>query len=122
MQNNYGWNRPVYNPAPHYEIIKVNGEAGAQAFCMGPNSSQFLADSTNAQRIWVAQTDGAGYATLTPLKVTPYPQETPIDLNNLEARIKTLEDTLNEYVNSGTNKQSKKQQQQQQHTNTVPTT
>ena len=34
--------QPYSAPAPHYEIIKVNGEAGARNFRMGPNSSALL--------------------------------------------------------------------------------
>ena len=82
MYNNEGWNwNPNMNPymnmpnnynrqSPRYEIVKVNGQAGAQAFQMAPNSSIFLADATNPNLIWLAQTDGAGYLTATPLDVS----------------------------------------------------
>lgn len=49
--NNFNYGRP--NFLPHYEIIKVNGEAGARAFQMGPNSSMFLADATNPNIVWL---------------------------------------------------------------------
>ena len=38
--NNYNYNRFL----PHYEIIKVKGEASAQNFRMGPNSDALLLD------------------------------------------------------------------------------
>ena len=40
--NNFGYR------IPKYEIIKVNGEAGARNFRMAPNSSALLADETAA--------------------------------------------------------------------------
>ena len=111
--NNTGWswNPPRQNVSPfsplppHYAIIEVNGEAGAKSFRMAPNSSQFLADISNPKIIWAVQTDGAGYLTATPLDVNIHQNQPAPDLNNLETRIKQLEDTLNEYVNSRSNKQ-----------------
>lgn len=53
MMGNQNWNIGMqpnprgYNPyAQHYEVIRVNGEAGANNFQMAPNSSQFLLDSS----------------------------------------------------------------------------
>lgn len=107
----WSWNPPRQNLSPfspmppHYEIIEVYGEAGARSFKMGPNSSQYLSDLTDPHTMWVAQTDGAGYMTLTRLDVNIHQDQPQPDLNILETRIKTLEDTLNEYVNSRSNKQ-----------------
>lgn len=58
-------NMPMYNGynnyrLPTYEVIKVNGRGGANAFQMGPNSSILLLDETD-NIVWLAQTDGAGY-------------------------------------------------------------
>jgi len=39
--------------APHYDIIQVNGEAGARNFRMAPNSTALLLDKT-ASIIWLA--------------------------------------------------------------------
>ena len=47
-----------------YEIIRVNGRNGAEALQMAPNSSIFVADETNANRIWLCMTDGAGFKTV----------------------------------------------------------
>ena len=102
------WN--AYNYAPHLEIIKVNGEAGARAISMAPNSSQFLADNTDPSRIWLAQTDGAGYLTVTPLDVTIHQEQPAPNFNALEERIKQLEDRYEQLLNSRISKSAKKQQ------------
>lgn len=106
--NNNIWGN--YQPRlPHLEVIKVNGEAGARAFSMAPNSSQFLADTTNANRIWLAQTDGGGYLTVTPLDVSiPQPIQPP-DFTHIEERLNDLEKKYEQLLNSGFSKQSKKQ-------------
>ena len=70
--------RPLYsmNNAPRYEVIKVNGEAGARNFRMGPNSNALLLDNT-AAIVWYAQTDGTGYLTVTPFDITPHQTPKP---------------------------------------------
>lgn len=78
-----------------YEIIRVNGENGARALNLPPNSSVLLLDET-APLVWLAQTDGAGYKTVTPYAITPYKSEVQPDLNTLEERVKRLEERLNE--------------------------
>ena len=92
---------------PHYELIKVNGEAGARAFQMAPNSNTILADATNPNLLWLVQTDGAGYLTATPLDVNIHQTQPPVDVNNLEERVKHLEN-MYEQLNIGSGK-SKKQ-------------
>lgn len=82
------------------EIIRVNGENGARALQMAPNSSALLLD-TNNPLIWVVQTDGAGYKTVTPYTIKPYQPEPPIDLKDLNERIKKLEEALNGKSDSG---------------------
>ena len=109
--NNFNYGRP--NFSPHYEIIKVNGEAGARAFQMGPNSNMFLADATNPNLIWLVQTDGAGYSTATPLDVSIHQTEQQATYSSLEERVKHLED-MYEQLNSGFSKQPKKQHTKQQ--------
>ena len=106
--NNYNGYTP---PAPRYELIKVNGEAGARNFRMAPNSQALLLDET-APIIWLAQTDGTGYLTVAPYDITPHQQAQPIDINNLAARVAQLEELINaKQSNFGTNKQPKKQRQ-----------
>ena len=78
-----------------YEIIRVNGENGAQAFQMAPNSSALLLDET-APIVWFVQTDGAGYKTAKPFSIAPYQPQPPVDVHVLEARIKRLEELIHE--------------------------
>ena len=76
------------------EVIHVNGENGARAYQMPPNSSVLLLDDTGPI-VWLCQTDGAGYKTVTPYEISPYTPEPPIDISALESRIEKLEERLN---------------------------
>lgn len=92
------------------EIIHVNGRNGAQAFQMVPNSQALLLDDT-APIIWLAQTDGAGYKTLTPYTITPYQPEPEISVKDLDNRLKKLEEVMtNEKSNATGFKKHAKQQ------------
>ena len=98
-------NNAGYSIYPRYEIMRVHGEESARSFKMAPNSECFLADLTDPHRMWLAQTDGTGFMTLTQLDVNIHqdiPQPT------LEERIKHLEDAYEQLLNSGFNKQPKK--------------
>lgn len=86
-------------PAQKCEVIRVNGEAGARAYQMQSNSSVLLLDQS-APIVWLAQTDGAGYKTVTPYSITPYQPAPEVNVNALEARIKRLEDVINGQSNS----------------------
>ena len=77
------------------EITRVNGRNGAEAFQLPPNSSTLLLDET-APIVWLAQTDGAGYKTLTPYSISPYQPAPPVDVQSLEDRVKRLEEMINE--------------------------
>ncbi len=79
---------------PRQEIIRVNGENGAKAYQMAPNSSALLMDES-APLVWLVQTDGAGYKTAVPYTIAPYQSQPVLDLNSLEERIKRLEEMLN---------------------------
>lgn len=76
------------------QITRVNGRNGADAFRMAPNSTILLLDE-NDPIVWLKQTDGAGYATVTPYQVSPYKPETPVNVSELENRVKRLEERLN---------------------------
>ena len=92
------------------EIIHVNGHNGAQAFQMFPNSQALLLDDT-APLIWLAQTDGAGYKTITPYTIAPYQPEPEIDLKNIDERLKKIEEVIyNAKSNASSSKKSTKQQ------------
>ena len=88
-----------YYPNPnfqHYEVVKVNGEGGAKAFQMSPNSSILLLDET-APIVWLKTTDGAGYPSLTPYTITPYEPTPPISIDEISERISRLEERINGY-------------------------
>ena len=95
---------PTY--APKQEITRVNGENGARAFQIAPNSSALLLDE-NSPIVWVVQTDGAGYKTVTPYTITPYQPEPPVDVKSLDERIKKLEEIINAKPNTGNAKRTK---------------
>lgn len=81
------------------EIVKVNGEGGAKAYQMPPNSSILLLDETEPV-IWCKTTDGAGYPNLTAYTITPRQQEKPADFKTLEERITRLEGLINNESNT----------------------
>lgn len=89
-QNPYSSYRP-----PTYEIVKVNGRGGANAFQMGANSSILLLDETD-NIVWLAQTDGAGYKTVTPFKITPYEETPALDISSITSKIEALEKAVAE--------------------------
>ena len=103
-QGNFG-NLNAYN-LPHYNIIQVNGQKGAETLQMAPNSKVLLLDETDPL-IWFVQTDGAGYKTVTPYSITPYQPAPPVDLNSIEQRLSILEEKINAKSYNGTNKQRK---------------
>lgn len=103
------------NQLKKFEIIHVNGENGAKSFRMAPNSQCLLLDDT-APLIWLCQSDGAGYHTVTPYTIAPYQNKEIIDTKSLEARIAKLEAIINEQSNSTGN------EQQTVATTTKPTT
>ena len=79
-----GYGQTPYNPggtmqqaAQRYEIIHVNGEPGARALQMAPNSNAIVMDDT-APIVWLCQTDGAGYKTVQPFDIAPH-QTAPAD-------------------------------------------
>ena len=94
-QNMYNYNPYGYNRFPTYEVIKVNGKPGVDAFQMGPNSSVLLLDET-ANIVWLAQTDGAGYKTATPFDIVPHQEAPQVDINAIDSRIQSIEAELKE--------------------------
>ena len=114
--------RNGYNPTPVMpitsQIIKVNGEAGARNLHLTPNSSILLLDENNPI-VWFIQADGAGYFNPIPYDLIPHQAAPQIDLNQLgenlnqiDSRLKRVEEMLNEQSNFRASKQAKKQQQQ----------
>lgn len=95
MRQNDWQQRMQARNAPRYEVIQVNGENGARAFSMAPNSSALLMDAT-APIVWLCTTDGAGYLTASPFSIAPYQPEKPVDVKTLEERIERLEARMSE--------------------------
>ena len=101
--NAFPTNNSIYNPVSagmgysqlnKQEIVKVNGEGGAKAYQMPPNSSALLLDETQPI-IWLKTTDGAGYPAISAYNIEPYAPET-VSNNDIEKRVKRLEDIINE--------------------------
>lgn len=90
-QNQYAYGQQP--PMQRYEITRVNGRNGADAFRMAPNSSILLMDE-NDPVVWLKVTDGAGYATITPYSISPYQPAPAVDVNSLETRVSRLEEML----------------------------
>ena len=88
-----------YNQAPAVQqechVTRVNGEPGARSYMLPPNSDAALVDPT-ASMIWLVQTDGAGYKTLTPYDISPHKEANPEDdsIKKLEDRISRLEEKI----------------------------
>lgn len=97
---------PTYTPYSKTKIVHVNGENGARTFQMSPDSDILLLDDT-APIVWLAQTDGAGYKTVTPYDISPHVAEPPVDVKSLEDRIKKLEEKLNAKSDTTTVEQDK---------------
>lgn len=98
MYYNTPYNAPYGVSAQRYEIIRVNGQNGAQAFQMAPNSQALLLDET-APKIWLAMTDGAGYKTVTAYDITlsqTAEQKEQSKFDMIEQRLRRLEDRINE--------------------------
>jgi hypothetical protein len=91
------YNPYIYNPyqQQRVEIVKVNGEGGARAYNLPANSSILLLDETQPL-IWVKQTDGAGYPTITAYDIQPHIEKAAPDVASLEQRIEKLERLMNE--------------------------
>ena len=93
-QQQFGQSAPTMPYSNNYgtrqEVVRVNGEGGARAYQLAPNSSILLLDETEPV-IWLKTTDGTGYPNLVPYNITPRKVETISDLKSLEERIAKLE-------------------------------
>ena len=84
------------------QIIKVNGRGGADAYQMPPNSQVLLLDETQPL-LWLKQTDGAGYPSLTAYDIKPHTEAEIPDIRNLEQRIAKIEEAIKYESNSSSN-------------------
>ena len=92
----YGYQPQMQMPTSQIQqITKVTGENGARAYAIGPNSSALLLDET-APLVWLVQTDGAGYKTVTPFTITKYVPEPAPDYKSILDRLTRLEERVNE--------------------------
>ena len=95
---------PQYQRPQGYtgQIIQVNGKAGAEALQMEPNSSVYVQDTTQGNRIYLCMTDGAGYKTVRGILGVFEEDKKEADqqsaLQSIDERLKSVEEKLNEYV------------------------
>ena len=106
--NPYNPYQPQYNfnpPMPAQmlqQVVKVNGRNGAEAYRMGANSSILLLDETEPI-VWLKQTDGAGYPTITAYDIKLHQDLPPVDLRSIEERITKIEEVLKNESNTTSN-------------------
>lgn len=101
------YQQPIQQNIPQtQQIIKVNGRNGANAYQMPPNSSVLLLDESSPI-IWLAQTDGAGYKTVTAYDIQLHQDLPPVDTHDLEKRISKIEEMLKNEPNTSSVKQWK---------------
>ena len=102
------------------EVVRVDGENGAKAYQMAPNSSILLLDETGPI-VWLKTTDGAGYPTITGYKIEPIETQesvgiTSSEYNKLDERIKRLEEMeRRHYDKSSFGKTKRTEQSDTQH-------
>lgn len=111
------YNSPYINPVsadrgfsqPYkQEITEVYGLQGAQTYQMPPNSSCMLLDASEPIT-YIKKTDGAGSASIIAYKLVPL----QTDNNDLEKRIRKLEEIVNEsYTAKSTTDKSRELAQQ----------
>lgn len=88
-------------------IIRVNGENGARAIRLAPNSEEIALDTT-APIAWLCHTDGAGYLTVEPYDIAPHKTAPQTDISDIEKRIARLEALVNDKPDAASVKSTKK--------------
>ena len=87
--------QPAMPPQPALQqVVRVNGENGARAYQIGPNSSAMLLDESGTL-VWLVTSDGAGYKTVAAYDITPHQEAPAPDYTDLETRVKKLEEMMN---------------------------
>lgn len=116
FQNQYQYPQIPYQyqpkmPGYNGQIIQVNGKAGADALQMEPNSSIYVQDSTQGNRIFLCITDGAGYKTVRGIIGTFEEEQEKSQqesiIASMESRIQKLEEIVNGYVRNDEEHKSK---------------
>jgi hypothetical protein len=97
--NNLGMSYGAWSPQiPRRGITKVHGEQGAQTLQMQPDDQCIALDETTPEGktiIWVITTDSRGIKTLCkPYEVSDYIPKPPVDVDDLNNRMKRMEEFL----------------------------
>ena len=100
--NPYGYQPRTFNQ-PVYRADPIHGENAAWQFPMGPNSEIYLPDN-DRDIIWWIRTDQNGNKSVTPFDVKPHQEPTPVDTQDLAARLAAVE----EWINGKSNKSNAK--------------
>ena len=82
--------QPPYQQS--FQITRVNGENGAKAFQMPPNSSIILLDESKA-KVYIKETDGASYPKLSCYKLVPEEEEVK-ESADMEKQFKAIDDRV----------------------------
>ena len=85
---------------PSYQTCKVpevNGMNGANAYQIGANSSVLLLD-TNLPIVYLKQTDGGGYATVTAFDLVAHKDAETKNMEDIKSRLDRLEGLINEQI------------------------
>lgn len=114
MPNTFQGTQQTY--ALQNQITRVNGRNGAEAYNLQPNSSVLLLDETQPV-VWLKQTDGGGYPTLTGYSITPLEDKPVIsaDISAFEERLSAVERKVENYgksYSSGSRRNSNRRNQQ----------
>lgn len=101
--NNY------FNSYQSCKVPEVNGMNGANAYQIGVNSSVLLLD-TNSPIVYLKQTDGGGYATVSAFDLVPHKDTATKTIEDINSRLDRLEELIREQVtNAGEYKQPTQQ-------------
>lgn len=85
------------NILPQQQIIQVNGKASVDTIQLAPNSSILVMD-TSAPIVWMCVSDGVGKVTSTPYDIVVHEEKTPIDISDVEKRLKNVEKFISQLM------------------------
>lgn len=79
--------------APTYRADPIHGENAAWQFPIG--SGEIYLPDADEDIIWWIRVDANGVKSVTPFDVLPHQKPVPVDINELAAKVATLEEKLN---------------------------
>lgn len=82
-----------FMPLPQEKITMVNGFNGANAIRLGVDSSKLVLDNSG-DILWCITTDGAGYKTVKPYKLTPIDVPQTPEYKAFDDRLSRIEEQL----------------------------